>query len=460
MVALDDAHLAALGHGAHAGRVLHAWRIAATAQLAGHQQFPRARRRGLEFLRAVELGGERNRARAAGGEARDDRLVRSAGQGLALIRDAIFFVSDAHHGVVDVQQPAVRIRHGFIRATGGPGELQPQIAQRLVTAEGDVRPAAVAGAGSRAGEIIHHQFLRLRVFALLEQALDFGQHFVRVRAIRVLRRARPKRNFVQDEPFLADATQHHRAQAAVAQRQRLHEIRGRRGIPQAEAARRAGRGDNLDLRGDLRRFRLRFRQWQTFVHARALMPHRRQPRVFQHVLTLLRQLQYLATARGGIRQSLGVECSQIRRRRAPVAQDFPRLEPVAGGVHVYAIASQAVGGIEGAHRGQVLVHRRVGVHHVPTVGALRHEPGGVTIEHFIIAHVGLRICVAPGGQRAVFDGLRIEHRRGDQQQFGPAREDFFAQLADARLEFLKSLLAERIVNTVVHPVAGDNQFGL
>ncbi len=105
------------------------------------------------------------------------------------------------------------------------------------------------------------------------------------------------------------------------------------------------------------------------------------------------------------------------------------------------------------------IHGAVGVDDFPTVGALAQEPFGIAVKHLVIPNVRQRILRLPGRQGTVLDRFRIEHGRRHQQQLGAAGQHFLAQRADAGLEFLEALLAKRIINAVVHAVAGDDQFG-
>ena len=109
-----------------------------------------------------------------------------------------------------------------------PAKPQPQVAQRLVAAERQIHAVRMAGALALTGEIRVDQLLRLDVLALKQQPPNLRQGLVRVGPIRlVVTRAGPDGTFVEHDPLFIDAAKHHRANAPVAERQRLVKARGR-----------------------------------------------------------------------------------------------------------------------------------------------------------------------------------------------------------------------------------------
>ena len=95
------------------------------------------------------------------------------------------------------------------------------------------------------------------------------------------------------------------------------------------------------------------------------------------------------------------------------------------------------------------------VHDFPAVRALAHEPRGVTVEHVVVALEGLWVGVASGRQRLTGERQRIEHRRRDMNDPHALVRGTFAEAADAVLERLRALVAERIIDAVVHPITGE-----
>jgi hypothetical protein len=71
-----------------------------------------------------------------------------------------------------------------------------------------------------------HDRLGLGVLPLDEQPPDFRQRREGVGPVGVLARARPHAGFVERNPLLVDAAEDHRAEPAVAERQRSGEVPG------------------------------------------------------------------------------------------------------------------------------------------------------------------------------------------------------------------------------------------
>jgi hypothetical protein len=69
---------------------------------------------------------------------------------------------------------------------------------------------------------------RLGVLALSEQTPDFGERAFRVGVHRIVRSPRPQRVFVQLQSLVHDAAEDHRAEMAVADRERAHPLGGAR----------------------------------------------------------------------------------------------------------------------------------------------------------------------------------------------------------------------------------------
>ena len=126
-------------------------------------------------------------------------------------------------------------------------------------------------------------------------------------------------------------------------------------------------------------------------------------------------------------------------------------------VHMNAIRGEGVGGIIMPMLSEVLFHWRVDIDYQPAVFALSQEPFRVAVQHVVIALVGFAIFGQACGLGLAANGLRIEHRRGEEDQLCSKFYYAVVEKMDAVLEFLEAFLAERVVNPVIHPVTGDDK---
>src|SRR5581483_3891893 len=155
-------------------------------------------------------------ARLIGGQMIDNDLVRGRGENLARIANAAAVELDVSRGRVEVQFAAiVGDGRGGMRVL----KIQMQIAEDLVTA-----PLGAGGTWTLAGKVGVYQGFGLGVLAREQQAADFGQNFVGVWPVGVLRGTRPNGTLVEDHALVVNSAEHHGAETAIAERARGSEI--------------------------------------------------------------------------------------------------------------------------------------------------------------------------------------------------------------------------------------------
>ena len=88
------------------------------------------------------------------------------------------------------------------------------------------------------------------------------------------------------------------------------------------------------------------------------------------------------------------------------------------------------------------------------------EPVGIGIEHGVVAFEGAGVSVEPSWQGALFDRQRVKDGWREVDDLGAGGGGFFPELEDACLMGGHALLGQGEVNTVIHAVAGDDEFGL
>jgi hypothetical protein len=114
---------------------------------------------------------------------------------------------------VEVERPPV------VLGVLDPGKQQQQIADRLVRHL----------AAGPTDEHVVGELLRFLVAPRPDQLAHPWQTGAGLGIIAVIRRSGEETVFVELDAFIGDSAEHHRAQPAIAQRQRLHPF-GRRGI--------------------------------------------------------------------------------------------------------------------------------------------------------------------------------------------------------------------------------------
>ena len=168
----------------------------------------------------------------AGGQPHDDDLVGRAREHFARERHAAAGVGHVRRCRRQIEIAAIVLDRIDV------GERQRQIADRLIR---HLRE-----------RLRHHlradELRRLGVLALGEQTPDLGQRVFRVRIHRIVRPARPQRVFVQLQPLVHDAAEDHRAETAVADRQRAHPLGGGRLAALAAARPSAAADDRRPVR--------------------------------------------------------------------------------------------------------------------------------------------------------------------------------------------------------------------
>src|SRR5204863_9954625 len=138
-------------------------------------------------------------------------------------------------------------------------------------------------------------------------------------------------------------------------------------------------------------------------------------------------------------------------------QDFAGDEPVPLDICMDTVAGEHEIWIGATVLGEEKVHRTVRIDHFPSLRALSQQPLRIAVEHFVVALVRRSVFRKAGGKRAALERHRIECRWRDMNDLRARCRSAFAQAPYAVLESLKAFIAERIINSVVHPVAGDDQ---
>ena len=95
-------------------------------------------------------------------------------------------------------------------------KIDPEVAERLIAAKRQPRPAAVTGAVVSAAQGRVRQGFSLGVFALEEKLADAGKGPRSCGIVRVLRRTGPERTFIQLEALGEYPAKDHCAEAPVA----------------------------------------------------------------------------------------------------------------------------------------------------------------------------------------------------------------------------------------------------
>ena len=148
----------------------------------------------------------------------DEHLVGEAAEDLAAIGDAVELVPDRSDGLVQVELAAV-VLDPLVA-----GEAQLEVDERLIgqLAERD------------AHELLPGQGLGLALLALEEEAADLGQELHGSLVGVVVRLAGPDGVLVDLESLLGRPAEDHRAEPAVADRQRLVPAHGGRVVAQGQ----------------------------------------------------------------------------------------------------------------------------------------------------------------------------------------------------------------------------------
>ena len=154
-------------------------------------------------------------ARPISRQAHDQHLIRRADKQLAPVRDAARPVADLMNALVQRQLPPI-IAHRFPVAHG-----QQQIAQRQIHL------------GPQPGKALLEHPLCLGIFALERKSLRLFIGLSRPGRLAVARPSRPQRVLIETHPLTYRAAEGHRANAAVAERQRLVPSARLLPIPQA-----------------------------------------------------------------------------------------------------------------------------------------------------------------------------------------------------------------------------------
>ena len=105
------------------------------------------------------------------------------------------------------------------------------------------------------------------------------------------------------------------------------------------------------------------------------------------------------------------------------------------------------------------IHGAMDINDFPSGGALRQQPGAIRVEHCVVAFVRLRVGLEAGGQKIGFDGERIEDWGGEMDDFGATLDDAVVEFLEAVLEGAGAFGAERVVDAIIHAVAGEDELG-
>ena len=162
--------------------------------------------------RAVQPDRKARRAGPVAGQPEDDRVVGRRSEGLADERHIANLVRGVDHGGVQIQRAPIA---GDL---AGMLELDAQVGHRLI-ALGE-RPLHLLA--ERIGQ---------QVVAVEDRLAHLRQMVDGVRVVAIPGKARPERLLVQLEALGRRAAEHHRAQPAIADGQRLDPMPGLAGIP-------------------------------------------------------------------------------------------------------------------------------------------------------------------------------------------------------------------------------------
>ena len=198
----------------------------------GHRRIRAAHHQGVsglgfkdDFLRRRKSGGKRNGFPFVRREPDNDHLIHRAGENLACEPRATFGVFSCGDGSVQIEVAPV-IFDGY-----GVGKAEHQIAGGFIRH---------LGFGGR-DDFCVDQFSGLRIFPIENELADLRQRGLGLRIDGIVRAATPKCVLVQLESLIADVAKDHRAEASIADGQRLFPFDGRLTIPQAQAVARRGR---------------------------------------------------------------------------------------------------------------------------------------------------------------------------------------------------------------------------
>ncbi len=179
---------------------------------------PRHRHR---ILQAIDPRREGQAAGRVRGQADDDGLSRMGGEDFAGVPNAACAIADPRGRRVDVQFAAVVFNRRVVL------ERNPQVSERLVRLEAR-RPAH---------QLFLREGVRLDGRSREEEAADLGEVGERVRIVALARASPPQRLLVELDALATDRSEHHRAEPAVAERQRVIPLRRRAGVPQRQITR-------------------------------------------------------------------------------------------------------------------------------------------------------------------------------------------------------------------------------
>src|SRR2546425_12122148 len=106
---------------------------------------------------------------------------------------------------------------------------------------------------------------------------------------------------------------------------------------------------------------------------------------------------------------------------------------------------------------ELLLHRAMDVDDLPAIRPLRQEPIRVSTQDIVVTNVRLAIFLEAIRERFAFERDGIEYWRREMDNVCPPGEGLCPQPEDAVCERHKAIVPERIIDAVVHPVAGDDQ---
>ncbi len=147
--------------------------------------------------------------------------------------------------------------------------------------------------------------------------------------------------------------------------------------------------------------------------------------------------------------------------RPPGVEVGPGDQPVAVGAGVDPVAGQGEAGFLGPGQGEEVEGGAVDLGNGPAFGPLREQPVGVAAEHAVVAVEGMRRPVFRRPQRPQLgpDRPGVEGRGGPHDHDGPGLPGLADDRGHPVAEAGESVLAERVVDPVVHPVAGQQVVG-
>ena len=105
------------------------------------------------------------------------------------------------------------------------------------------------------------------------------------------------------------------------------------------------------------------------------------------------------------------------------------------------------------------IHGAMNINDFPSRGALREQPGAIRVEHCVVAFVRLRVGLEAGGQKIGFDGEWIKDWGSEMDDFGASLDHSVVEFLDTVLEGAGAFGAERVVDAIIHAVAGEDELG-